>query len=106
MFNCEYVLESVLHQFMRCIVRFWTEEFQRFYNPVVGLDIDGAWIDMNEPTNVSRCFMRKLLLFICSFAAYHATILSSKPRSGMCHPLVVLYRLTLLRPSSQTPVAV
>ncbi len=24
-----------------------------FYNPEQGLDIDGAWIDMNEPSNVS-----------------------------------------------------
>lgn len=24
-----------------------------FYNPDTGLDIDGAWIDMNEPSSVS-----------------------------------------------------
>lgn len=67
MFSCEHVLESVLHRFMWCMVRFWTDEFQRFYDPVAGLDIDGAWIDMNEPTNVSRCFMRKLLCVYMQF---------------------------------------
>ncbi|KZT11187.1 glycoside hydrolase family 31 protein [Laetiporus sulphureus 93-53] len=30
---------------------FWTNEFQLFYNPENGLDIDGAWIDMNEPSS-------------------------------------------------------
>lgn len=32
--------------------RYWTNEFESFYNPDTGLDIDGAWIDMNEPSNV------------------------------------------------------
>ncbi|KAH9483447.1 putative alpha/beta-glucosidase agdC [Psilocybe cubensis] len=31
--------------------QFWTNEFESFYNPDTGLDIDGAWIDMNEPSN-------------------------------------------------------
>lgn len=31
---------------------FWNQEFQSFYNPETGIDIDGAWIDMNEPSNV------------------------------------------------------
>ncbi|KAL7272720.1 hypothetical protein RUND412_004462 [Rhizina undulata] len=30
---------------------FWTKEFALFFNPETGVDIDGAWIDMNEPTN-------------------------------------------------------
>ncbi|KAI0695583.1 alpha-glucosidase [Cerioporus squamosus] len=30
---------------------FWNNEFQLFYNPDTGLDIDGAWIDMNEPSS-------------------------------------------------------
>ncbi|KAI0948834.1 hypothetical protein AcV7_009470 [Taiwanofungus camphoratus] len=30
---------------------FWSNEFQLFYNPQTGLDIDGAWIDMNEPSS-------------------------------------------------------
>ncbi|KAJ3982734.1 glycoside hydrolase family 31 protein [Lentinula detonsa] len=30
---------------------FWTNEFRLFYNSTDGIDIDGAWIDMNEPSN-------------------------------------------------------
>lgn len=29
----------------------WTEEFSIFYNRDTGIDIDGLWIDMNEPAN-------------------------------------------------------
>jgi len=42
---------------MSTFVRYWNEEFQIFYNPENGIDIDGVWIDMNEPANV------KMLLF-------------------------------------------
>src|ERR1700677_3758640 len=38
----------------KAFVRFWTGEFESFYNPVSGFDIDGAWIDMNEPSSVRR----------------------------------------------------
>ncbi|KAF8267580.1 alpha-glucosidase [Lactarius quietus] len=31
--------------------QFWTGEFESFYDPEAGFDIDGAWIDMNEPSN-------------------------------------------------------
>jgi alpha-glucosidase len=34
--------------------RFWTTEFESFYDPKTGFDIDGAWIDMNEPASVRR----------------------------------------------------
>ncbi|KAH7098299.1 glycoside hydrolase family 31 protein [Auriculariales sp. MPI-PUGE-AT-0066] len=30
---------------------FWTDEVQRFFNPETGWDIDGLWIDMNEPSS-------------------------------------------------------
>ncbi|KAI0657124.1 alpha-glucosidase [Cubamyces menziesii] len=30
---------------------YWTNEFKMFYSPDTGLDIDGAWIDMNEPSS-------------------------------------------------------
>ncbi|KAG5336840.1 hypothetical protein C0989_011815 [Termitomyces sp. Mn162] len=31
--------------------RFWNNEFGLFYNPTTGIDIDGVWIDMNEPSS-------------------------------------------------------
>ncbi|KAL0955005.1 hypothetical protein HGRIS_003930 [Hohenbuehelia grisea] len=31
--------------------QYWTNEFKLFYNPTNGIDIDGAWIDMNEPAS-------------------------------------------------------
>ncbi|KAF8496804.1 alpha-glucosidase [Russula emetica] len=33
------------------IGEYWTGELQRFYNPETGFDIDGVWIDMNEPSS-------------------------------------------------------
>ncbi|KAF9528284.1 alpha-glucosidase [Crepidotus variabilis] len=33
------------------IAQWWNSEFANFYSPSTGLDIDGAWIDMNEPAN-------------------------------------------------------
>ncbi|KAJ6630222.1 glycoside hydrolase family 31 protein [Mycena sp. CBHHK59/15] len=30
---------------------YWSNEFELFYNASTGLDIDGAWIDMNEPSS-------------------------------------------------------
>jgi alpha-glucosidase len=31
---------------------YWNNEFQLFNNPTDGIDIDGSWIDMNEPASV------------------------------------------------------
>ncbi|KAJ7771443.1 alpha-glucosidase [Mycena metata] len=33
------------------VQNYWSNEFALFYNPGTGLDIDGAWIDMNEPSS-------------------------------------------------------
>ncbi|KAG6808712.1 hypothetical protein H0H92_003164, partial [Tricholoma furcatifolium] len=33
------------------ISEFWDNEFALFYNPATGIDIDGVWIDMNEPSS-------------------------------------------------------
>ncbi|KAG6902075.1 hypothetical protein C0995_004774 [Termitomyces sp. Mi166 len=33
------------------ISEFWNNEFELFYNPTTGIDIDGVWIDMNEPSS-------------------------------------------------------
>jgi alpha-glucosidase len=41
------------------IQNYWNDEFARFYNPETGVDIDGAWIDMNEPVSV-QCFQSPL----------------------------------------------
>ncbi|KAI0806671.1 alpha-glucosidase [Fomes fomentarius] len=30
---------------------YWNNEFEIFFSPETGLDIDGAWIDMNEPAS-------------------------------------------------------
>ncbi|KAF8545189.1 hypothetical protein BDD12DRAFT_812334 [Trichophaea hybrida] len=30
---------------------YWTNEFERFFDPKTGVDIDGSWIDMNEPAS-------------------------------------------------------
>ncbi|KAG6864625.1 hypothetical protein C0991_008189 [Blastosporella zonata] len=33
------------------VTKFWNNEFALFYNPTTGIDIDGVWIDMNEPAS-------------------------------------------------------
>jgi alpha-glucosidase len=30
---------------------FWDQQFHKFFNPKTGVDVDGIWIDMNEPSN-------------------------------------------------------
>ena len=52
------------------VCSYWTNEFKMFYSPDTGLDIDGAWIDMNEPSSVCA-------LIANSFAAAHAKQYSS-----------------------------
>ncbi|TRM57022.1 glycoside hydrolase family 31 protein [Schizophyllum amplum] len=36
---------------------YWTYMYSKFYDPETGLDIDGAWIDMNEPASVSKNYL-------------------------------------------------
>lgn len=31
---------------------YWTNEFKEFFDPSTGIDVDGIWIDMNEPASV------------------------------------------------------
>jgi len=33
------------------ITEYWNREFELFFNPKGGVDIDALWIDMNEPSN-------------------------------------------------------
>jgi alpha-glucosidase len=33
------------------IQNYWNNEFSTFFDPTNGVDIDGLWIDMNEPSN-------------------------------------------------------
>ncbi|KAK4033891.1 glycoside hydrolase [Parachaetomium inaequale] len=37
------------------IAKFWNNEFSQFFSKDAGVDIDGLWIDMNEPSNFP-CF--------------------------------------------------
>ncbi|KAG8693080.1 hypothetical protein FRC11_003182, partial [Ceratobasidium sp. 423] len=30
---------------------YWTDQFKQFFSPDTGIDIDGVWIDMNEPSS-------------------------------------------------------
>ncbi|KHN93800.1 alpha-glucosidase [Metarhizium album ARSEF 1941] len=33
------------------VQQYWNKEFELFFNPLTGIDIDFLWIDMNEPSN-------------------------------------------------------
>lgn len=69
---------------------FWTNEFKLFYDPNTGLDIDGAWIDMNEPSSVCAFHLlwpnSSLKRDAYSSAITPAQTPSSKRESKTCHP--------------------
>lgn len=37
--------------FAKNVGSYWTNQFKSFFSPKTGVDIDGLWIDMNEPSN-------------------------------------------------------
>ncbi|RAL61331.1 hypothetical protein DID88_009467 [Monilinia fructigena] len=37
--------------FAKNVQSYWNNEFSEFFDPTKGVDIDGLWIDMNEPSN-------------------------------------------------------
>ena len=49
----EHVEHWHMSQCLMHVGSYWTNEFAMFYSPDTGIDIDGAWIDMNEPSSVS-----------------------------------------------------
>jgi len=56
-------------------------QFKSFFNPDTGIDIDGVWIDMNEPASVSPKSDTHALVFLTHFissATTHAPTLTRK----------------------------
>ncbi|KIK52385.1 glycoside hydrolase family 31 protein [Collybiopsis luxurians FD-317 M1] len=55
--HSELLISGVTHcpdWFHPDIQDYWTNKFRLFYNATDGIDIDGAWIDMNEPSNAQQ----------------------------------------------------
>jgi hypothetical protein len=91
------------------IPRFWNNEFLDFYSPDTGIDIDGAWIDMNEPSNVSVAdhsylWLRSDHSFFCNSSAIcPATIHFNKRLNRTFLRLELIHLLTPMRLSSRMP---
>jgi hypothetical protein len=85
---------------LTCACRFWNNEFEMFFDPQTGIDIDGAWIDMNEPSSVSLCsseFPTDLrltpLLCGCSSATSRVQIHSNQQGPKVYHPIAPPHHL-------------
>ena len=65
---------------------YWSNEFVNYFNPETGIDIDGAWIDMNEPSSVSIYMFLSVLFLILerSFVTILAQIPLDLPNSKEC----------------------
>ncbi len=73
-----------------------------FYSPEEGLDIDGAWIDMNEPSNVSPLTLLAQFefdVYASSSVTYHAKIHSSKRSNRRCLLTEQLHLQIMTHPS-------
>lgn len=60
----EHALDSSSYQdwFNEKTQAFWSNEYAIFFDPETGIDIDGAWIDMNEPSSVRSELLIQFLL--------------------------------------------
>jgi hypothetical protein len=79
------------------VCSYWTNEVAMFFDPLNGLDIDGAWIDMNEPASVciplpSRS--QKYFNIVTSFASTLAMIHLIKPHSSISLQILPPLHLT------------
>ena len=82
---------------------YWNKEFDLFYNAKTGVDIDGVWIDMNEPASVSAiissietCMISHTLSSVRTLVTIPLNKLGNKPSLLLAQMLP----LTLTHPSS------
>jgi hypothetical protein len=62
------------------VTGFWNGEFARFFNAESGVDIDGVWIDMNEPSNViSLNAVQKAYTLLTKDVVLQLSLLRSRP---------------------------
>jgi len=88
--------------------RYWSNEFALFYDPDNGVDIDGVWIDMNEPASVSFDFPMFPGIFILKLLHSASSVLilamihSHRPFSSNYRQNVQPHRLIPTLPFSVT----
>ena len=78
---------------------YWNTEFDLFYNPKNGIDIDGAWIDMNEPSSVSNQVVKySSFAHISHFSSViiRARIRSNRPENKIYPQRALLSHLHLM----------
>ena len=86
---------------------YWNKEFDLFYNAKTGVDIDGVWIDMNEPANVWCFQLRHLPRYSTryySFAVSLVMIPSNKQKNKTSLLPVPIHHQTLTLQFSDIPM--